>query len=357
MVCSSQSASRLPENSGGSSSRPIDSSECRIELPLKSDKTTADLRGNIRHENSQDQYNNSNSNPPSEDEEDDDPLQDISDIQLCIVKSASDSKAGVERTNESSELKNNNNNNKSSNTVISDVSESDSEDDQTRSRTPLLARHSSLEQKQKVSCTSSDGQTRGRGDEGSMNSSNGHKRVSFSTRSLDGHGGDSHSSRKRNRPQGGKSKGMDHHRKSRKGVLIDSTNFGKSTSGGSISSAFSPCASSSTHAICKQNSEGQEDLSNQSESFCREKESLDASIEETMNNVNTDDPSSSERRFVLAPQNDSMVGWNQAGGPFPSQWLFQAVNVAVKKFTCSMQPVTNAAGGKKNTNYIFTAKE
>lgn len=348
MVCSSQSASRLPENGGGSSSRPIDSNECRIELPLKTEKTTADLRGHIQHENSQDQYNNnSNSNPPSEDEEDDDPLQDISDIQLCVVKSSSDLKAGVERTNESSELKNNNNN-KSSNTVISDVSESDSEDDQTRSRTPLLARHSSLEQKQKVSCTSSDGQTRGRGDEGSMNSSNGHKRVSFSTRSLDGHGGDSHSNRKRNRPQGGKSKGMDHHhhRKSRKGVLIDSTNFGKSTSGGSISSNFSPCASSSTNAICKQNSEGQEDLSNQSESFSREKESLDVSNEETVNTVSTDDPSSSERRFVLAPQNDSMVGWNQAGGPFPSQWLFQAVNVAVKKFTSSMQPVTNAAGGK-----------
>lgn len=35
---------------------------------------------------------------------------------------------------------------------------------------------------------------------------------------------------------------------------------------------------------------------------------------------------SEEKRFALVPAEESLVGWNQSGGPFTSQWLFQAVN-------------------------------
>lgn len=234
------------------------------------------------------------------------------------------------------------------NTVISDVSESDSEDDQTRSRTPLLARHSSLEQKQKVSCTSSDGQARRRGEEGNMSSgSSGHKRVSFSTRSLDGgHSSDNYRSSGGSRKRQ-KTRDSDHHRKgSRKCSLTDSTNLGKSTSGGSISTAFSPCATSSTQAMARICSDGLEEISQQNDSNIQV---LDESVEDGLSGAR-DNAAANERRFVLAPQNDSLVGENLAGGPFPSQWLFQAVNVAVKKLASSMQPPINGTVGDAGTS-------
>lgn len=53
-----------------------------------------------------------------------------------------------------------------------------------------------------------------------------------------------------------------------------------------------------------------------------------------------------ERRFVLVPQDDSMTGWNSAGGPFASQWLFQAVNVAVKAITL----LNSGAANSTNNN-------
>jgi len=36
--------------------------------------------------------------------------------------------------------------------------------------------------------------------------------------------------------------------------------------------------------------------------------------------------SGGDKKFALVPSEESLVGWNQSGGPFTSQWLFQAVN-------------------------------
>lgn len=61
-----------------------------------------------------------------------------------------------------------------------------------------------------------------------------------------------------------------------------------------------------------------------------------ASVPSSVSADNVEESSLTEKRFALVPQNDSLVGWNLAGGPFSSQWMFQAVNVAVKAISNSM---------------------
>lgn len=350
-VCSSQSASRLPEtlNSSNNFDEPVDSTIHRKELPSQSSESVTLSGGNTRTVSNKEQYNNEDVS--HSDDDDDDPLQDISDIQLYIVsKSASDANSGAAKPEDGNcELKT-----KTSSTVISDVSESDSEDDQTRSRTPLLARHSSLEQKQKVSCTTSDSQVRRR-DEISITNSSGHKRVSFSTRSLDGQSSERQKVGKKHRSHGGKPSearpgSQDHGRKSRKdgskSVVGTNSNIGKSVSGVHMSPDSPSRSGSKPHSKGLQHSSSND---TNDESIQHSKEMVaDDGI------AHSPDSASNERRFVLVPQNDSMVGWNQAGGPFPSQWLFQAVNVAVKKFTSTMQPPGSSTGGTVvELNYSF----
>ncbi|ODM97119.1 Pecanex-like protein 1 [Orchesella cincta] len=331
VVSTSQSSSRLQENTNNSRIQSLDSQSLQADLQRKESS-----EGNARQELYQ------NSSPPSEEE--DDPLPDISDIHMYVPKGAAGGRINGKADNECSELKS------KSNTVISDASESDGEeDDQTRSRTPLLARHCSLEQKHKVSCTSSDGQTRRR-DDHNMNTTSGHKRVSFSTGSLDGgHNGQSTAKRHRGRNREHCSRvDNDQRRSDRHGVARHSTNsrqfMGKSVSGGNISSTISSYPSSNP-TLAKSDSLDkslQQSIVEHEMGAAGGGDGMEEIVGGGEDGTEDNDSISNERRFVLVPQNDSMVGWNQAGGPFTSQWLFQAVNVAVKAFTSTMQPQSSS---------------
>lgn len=185
-------------------------------------------------------------------------------------------------------------------------SDSESEDEHTRSRTPLLARHSSLEQK------SSKEQALAQRDLQKKPDGSSHcKRVSFSTRSLDGSQHYYHQHQKGRSKQYDISKDRDNRlgkEKRRKNSYSRNTDVRPS-----------------------------KQMYQRSESAAEVRNNLQYPSEETVPHVpasvsadNVEESSMTEKRFALVPQNDSMVGWNLAGGPFQHQWMFQAVNVAVK---------------------------
>jgi hypothetical protein len=168
-------------------------------------------------------------------------------------------------------------------------SESEEEDDESdegiRCRTPLLSRNVGAKQDAPSSVPSLSN-TRARNN----NAADGrHKKVSFKARSLDGSGPTR------------------------------------------ILEASIP--DSSTKKIKKINSAGRQNLSAEG----GEQEagaSHDTKEDEDIENVFLSPSESSDgqlgKRFALVPAEESLVGWNQSGGPFTSQWLFQAVNPGVE---------------------------
>lgn len=185
---------------------------------------------------------------------------------------------------------------------MEDVPESDSDtgDEQVRCRTPLLARHSSLEQKySNPSVENSNRKVEG-GGPGQTQA----KRVSFSTRSLDG---SQHYYRPHHK---GRSKQYDIS-KDRDNRVVEKDKRRKHGT-----------SEERRHAYLR------------SESAVEVGEGVagDAAfgVPTSASSNNVEETSLTEKRFALVPQNDSMVGWNLPGGPFSSQWMFQAVNVSVK---------------------------
>ncbi|XP_021944333.1 pecanex-like protein 1 isoform X3 [Folsomia candida] len=202
-------------------------------------------------------------------------------------------------------------------------SESESDDEHVRSRTPLLQRHCSLEQK------SSKEQiplslTKERDDNNISDTAASHcKRVSFSTRSLDGSQHYYHQHHK------GRSK-LDAISKDRDNRL------GKEKRRKNIH----PHNRSSDVRSSKQmyqRSESAAEVRNNLSQYCSGLDKEISSVPASVSADNVEESSLTEKRFALVPQNDSLVGWNLAGGPFFSgQWMFQAVNVAVKAISTSM---------------------
>jgi len=219
----------------------------------------------------------------------------------------------------------------------------DTDDEQVRSRTPLLARHnSSLEQKSQSSGSFSSHHHQNSGlkkdAEGSRSVGGASvgpshcKRVSFSTRSLDGsqHYYHQHNHKGRHK-QYDISKDRDNrHGRERKRKNRRSSDTKLSSN--SVDSADEASEVDRCGERCVN------DTSNNSMgSYCGVSGNDVASTSVSAPNIDEDSESSPiEKRFALVPQRDSLIGGNLAGGPFPSQWLFQAVNVAVKAIASSM---------------------
>jgi hypothetical protein len=231
----------------------------------------------------------------------------------------------------------------------------ESEDEQERSRTPLLARHSSLEQKSKSSGSFSSHQNPGikKDLDGNSNGPGGTshcKRVSFSTRSLDGSQHYYHQHHKGRNKQYDISKDRDNrhgrdkkrktgHRRSSDPKIGTSADANVSESGDEVSGG----GDLSQNDIC----------ANTMGSYCGSMGDDVASTSVSAPNIDEDKDSPMEKRFALVPQSDSMIGGNLAGGPFPSQWLFQAVNVAVKAIASSMTG-SNGNIAMENVSSILT---
>lgn len=246
------------------------------------------------------------------DKEDDDPLEDISN--LVINEANSVRKVETDSENKSDD--------------------SDSEDEQVRSRTPLLARHSSLEQKSK----NNGGSQQGSGLKKEGETVNQCKRVSFSTRSLDGSQHYYHQHHKGRSKQYDISKDRD----IRHGKEKRRKNSGNRRNSDVRAESGVQKRSESASEVRS----GNDNRADEEEFNPGTSNSVSASAD------NVEDSSTTEKRFALVPQNDSMIGWNQAGGPFPSQWLFQAVNVAVKAITSSMTG-SSAMIGSSGGNFSY----
>lgn len=212
-------------------------------------------------------------------------------------------------------------------------SESDG-DEQTRSRTPLLARHGSLEKgneaKIKEPVNATEGVLGIRSQDKARN-----KRVSFSSRSLD----DSDSNRNKN--SGNKKKSGP------RSVESLERRAKKRHSDSSMLRSNSSAPSGKTRKKREFTDNRKQDFGSKTEGYFSPELYRVSDIE------SEDGDEIKEKKFILVPQTESLVGWNQAGGPFTSQWLFQAVNVAANAKPFIGLPGSSNVDELEIGNFIF----